>query len=184
MIKQDALSTTWGSLYHELLTFVLGKVKDRPTAEDIVQEVFIKVHNKSSQLKEADKIVGWIYQITRNAVTDHFRKNAKTLQPVNVDWETSYHEFNDCVAVCLKVLMEKLPEDYRVPLELTEIQGLSQYELAARLNISYSGARSRVQRARKMLRKKLEDLYHIKTDSYGNVIVCEDKIPCCCTNKC
>jgi RNA polymerase sigma-70 factor, ECF subfamily len=184
MITQDSLSTTWGSLRRELLTFVLGKVKDRPTAEDIVQEVFIKVHNKSSQLKEADKIVGWIYQITRNAVTDHFRKNAKTIQPVDVNWETSYHEFNDCVAVCLKVLMEELPEEYRIPLQLAEVEGLSQYEVAARLNISYSGARSRVQRARKMLKQKLEALYHIKTDSYGNVVVCEDKTDCCSTNTC
>ena len=179
-----SLSSTWNSLYVELLSFVLAKVKDRPTAEDIVHDVFIKVHNKSHQLKEADKIVGWIYQITRNTVADHYRSNQKNAPSANIDWESSYHEFNECVAYCLKTLMGRLPEEYRVPLELAELEGLSQYEVAAKLNISYSGARSRVQRARRLLKKKLDELYNIKTDAYGNVILCEDKAPCCCTKNC
>jgi RNA polymerase sigma-70 factor, ECF subfamily len=183
-MMQDIASTTWDSLYAELVRFVQTKVKDKPTAEDIVQEVFIKVHTKASQLKEADKISGWIYQITRNAVADHFRKSSRNLEPINVDWESSYHEFNDCVAECLRALMTTLPEKYRLPLELTEIGNLSQQEVAVRLNISYSGARSRVQRARKMLKEKLDELYYIKTDSYGNVIACEDRTPCCCQKKC
>jgi RNA polymerase sigma-70 factor (ECF subfamily) len=181
---QEHVFLTWDSLYNELVNFVQGKVKDKSTAEDIVQDVFIKVHGKSSQLKETEKIVGWIYQITRNAVADHFRKNSKQVAPINVDWESSYHEFNDCVSYCLKVLMRSLPETYRIPLELSEMKGLSQYEVAQKLNISYSGARSRVQRARKMLKQKLDDLYYIKTDSYGNVIACEDRGPCCCSRKC
>ena len=175
---------SWDSLYKELVTFVQRKVRDKPVAEDIVQDVFIKVHTKSSQLKEADKISAWIFQITRNAVADHFRNNSRSIEPVNVNWESDYQELNDCVARCLKVLMNTLPDKYRVPLELTEIENLSQYELAERLDISYSGARSRVQRARKMLKEKIDELYLIKTDTYGNVIVCEDRVPCCCKQQC
>jgi RNA polymerase sigma-70 factor, ECF subfamily len=128
--------------------------------------------------------MGWIYQITRNTIADHFRKNSKALAPINVDWESNYHEFNDCVAQCLKALMAKLPDQYRIALELTEVENLSQYAVAQRLNISYSGARSRVQRARKMLKQNLHDLYYIKTDNYGNVIRCEDKVPHCCSKEC
>lgn len=174
---------TWDKLYSELADFVQAKIKDRATAEDIVQDVFIKVHTKSAQLKETEKISAWIYQITRNAIADHFRQNARDLAPVNMAWESSEHEFNDCVANCLKVLLGTLPEKYREPLELTELRNLSQYEVAERLNITYSGARSRVQRARKMLKAKLDELYYIKTDSYGNVILCENKTPCC-NRKC
>lgn len=181
---QEMPSITWASLYDELVRFVQGKVKDRATAEDIVQDVFIKVHTKAGQLKEADKISGWIYQITRNAVADHFRKNARNREPVNVDWESSYHEFNECVSCCLRALMNTLPDTYRVPLQLAEIENLSQYEIAEKLHITYSGARSRVQRARRMLKKKLDELYYIKTDSYGNVIECTNKVPCCCTRSC
>lgn len=180
---QEIASITWNSLYSELVAFVQKKVRDRPTAEDIVQDVFIKVHTRSGQLKEADKITGWIYQITRNAVADYFRKNSRARESATIDWESSYYEFNDCVGYCLRVLMSTLPDKYRLPLELTEIENLSQYEVAERLNISYSGARSRVQRARKMLKQKLNELYIVKTDAYGNVTSCENRIPCC-ARKC
>ena len=142
------------------------------------------MHTKSDQLKEVDKISGWIYQITRNAVADHFRNSTRTLEPVNVDLESDYHEFNDCVANCLKVLMTTLPDRYRIPLELTEFENVSQHELAQRLKITYSGARSRVQRARKLLKEKMDELYLIRTDSYGNVIVCEDRDSNCCKKDC
>lgn len=181
---QEIASITWKSLYRELVSFVEAKVKERAIAEDIVQEVFIKVHTKVGQLKESDKIAGWIYQIARNAVADHFRKNSRNVEPINVDWGSSYNEFNDCVAHCLSVLLGSLPEKYRIPLQLAEVDNLSQYEIAEKLNITYSGARSRVQRARKMLKDKLDELYHIKTDSYGNVIVCEDRGACCCNRTC
>jgi RNA polymerase sigma-70 factor, ECF subfamily len=181
---QPAPTITWDNLYKELVLFVQTKVKDKPTAEDIVQDVFIKVHTKSDQLKEADKISGWIYQITRNAVADHFRSASRNVEPVNVNWDSHYNELNDCVMHCLQALMTTLPDKYRVPLELAELENLSQYELAERLNISYSGARSRVQRGRKMLKEKLDALYLIKTDHYGNVIVCENRIPNCCAREC
>ena len=181
---QEMISITWDHLYDELVTFVERRIKDKPTAKDIVQDVFIKVHTKSSQLKAADKISGWIYQITRNAVADHFRKSSRNVESINIDWEGSCHEFNDCVAHCLKSLMDTLPDEYRIPLALTELENQSQYQVAQALNISYSGARSRVQRARKMLKQKLDELYYIKTDSYGNIIVCEDRDPCCCSRKC
>ena len=178
------LNLSWDGLYSELVSFVYAKVKDKSTAEDIVQDVFVKVHTRSGQLREAEKISGWIYQITRNAIADHYRTSNKSLDPVNIDWENDQHELNDCVAHCLKVLMGTLPEKYRIPLELSELEDVSQYELADRLNLSYSGARSRVQRARKMLKDKLDELFHIRTDAYGNVITCEDRIPCRCDRKC
>lgn len=175
------LSTTWNRMYDDLIRFVQTKVKDKATAEDIVQDVFLKVHTKSDQLKESEKVSAWIYQITRNAVVDHFRKSSKQVEAINLNWDNTYHEFNDCVSHCLHVLMDTLPDKYKVPLRLAEVENLGQEEIAAKLNISYSGARSRVQRARKMLKEKLYALYHIQTDGYGNVIRCEDKVPCGCS---
>lgn len=180
----ENITIYWDNLHPKLVAYVYAKVKDKPAAEDIVQDVFIKAHTKSHQLKESHKIFGWIYQITRNAITDYFRTSSKTPAPVNLDWEDNAHEFNDCVAVCLHALVATLPEKYRIALELTELECLSQQQLAERLKISYPGARSRVQRARKMLREKLDSLYRIETDSYGNIILCENRIPCRCTQAC
>lgn len=181
---QRELSITWDVLHKQLVAFVSQKVKDRSTAEDIVQDVFVKVHTKLDQLREAEKVSSWIYQVTRNAVTDYFRGTARQLAPVNIDWDSNYNAFNDCVAQCLKMLITTLPEKYRVPLELTELQNKGQYEVAEQLNLTYSAARSRVQRARKLLKKKMDELYLITTDRYGNVLHCEDRIPCCCRKDC
>ena len=181
---QQGTTIIWNDLYEKLLSFINSRIKDKSAAEDIIQDVFIKVHTKSHQVKETDKITGWIYQITRNAVADHFRIQSKSIAPINVDWESERQEFNDCVACCLKILLETLPGKYRTPLELTEIENVSQYEMSRRLNITYTAARTRVQRARKMLKQKLDELYLIKTDSYGNVIFCEDSNPCCCKRDC
>lgn len=175
---------TWNTLSKELVAFVNTKVKDQALAEDIVQDVFIKVYTRAHQIKEAEKITAWIYQITRHAVADYFRKHVRNVEAPVLSSENDYSEFNDCVAHCLNVLMATLPDKYRVPLQLAELEGLSQYEIAERLAISYSGARTRVQRARKLLKEKMDALYHIQTDCYGNILVCEDRVPCCCRREC
>jgi RNA polymerase sigma-70 factor (ECF subfamily) len=76
-------------------------------------------------------------------------------------------------------MIPTLPEMYRVPLEMTEIQNISQMEVAEKLGLNYTTAKARVQRARQMLREKLEEILIVKTDGFGNVILCKDRGPCC-----
>ncbi|HPH46399.1 MAG TPA: RNA polymerase sigma factor SigZ [Chryseolinea sp.] len=175
-------SIPWTKTQQELKSFVYYKVKDKALAEDIVQDVFLKIHSRLDQLKDDEKIISWIYQITRNTITDHFRAQAKSFQPYDLDWESNPTGLNDCVSSCLNEMLLTLPEKYREAIELTEFKNLTQLDLADKLNISYSGAKSRVQRARQMLKEKMEEQYHIKMDAYGNVIVCENRSPCNCTN--
>jgi RNA polymerase sigma-70 factor (ECF subfamily) len=80
-------------------------------------------------------------------------------------------------------MLVTLPEKYREALELTELKNMSQLQLAEALHISYSGAKSRVQRARQLLKEKMDKLYVIKMDAYGNVVVCENKVPCKCSEN-
>jgi RNA polymerase sigma-70 factor (ECF subfamily) len=170
----------WNQTQDKLKSFVFRYTKDRALADDIIQDVFLKVHSKLGQLKESDKLIGWIFQITRNTITDYFRNKGKVISVKDIDWDVENNSLNDCVVTCLQDMMTTLPEKYRSALELTELKNLSQLELAKELNISYSGAKSRVQRARQMLKEKMDTAYNIKFDSYGNVIVCDDKGPCSC----
>jgi RNA polymerase sigma-70 factor (ECF subfamily) len=171
---------TWTNTQDKLKAFVLRHTRDEATADDIIQDVFLKVHDRMDQLRETEKIVPWIFRITRNAITDHFRQQEKKRRASDVDWESERKPLNDCVSSCLLQMMGSLPAKYREALELTELKNLSQLELASELNISYSGAKSRVQRARQMLRERMDEAYHIRFDAYGNVVVCEDRIPCAC----
>ncbi|MBI1769561.1 MAG: RNA polymerase sigma factor SigZ [Bacteroidetes bacterium] len=175
----EAIAAPISFFQNELKGFVYKRVKNMALAEDIVHDVFIKVQSKSGQLKETEKITGWIYQITKNTIIDHFRKQSKSINISELDWENETPNFNECVSSCLKDMLPKLPEKYRVALELTELENLSQLQLAERLGISYSGAKSRVQRARQMLKEKMDEILIIKTDVYGNVIVCVDRPGCC-----
>ena len=172
--------TTWLKTQNELRLFVFKKVKDRSLAEDIVQDVFIKVHAHIQSVKESEKITGWIYQITRNVITDHFRKQSRPILINDLDWENDTSNYNECVASCLKEMLLQMPEKYREAIELTEFENVSQIQLAERLKISYSGAKTRVQRARQMLKSMMNEHYNIKTDVYGNAVVCEDRAPCNC----
>jgi RNA polymerase sigma-70 factor (ECF subfamily) len=176
-------TSIWNSTQDKLKAFVFKHTKDKAITDDIVQDVFLKVHGKVGQLKESDKLVGWIFQITRNAITDHFRKQVKKINSYDADWDSEKLSLNDCVHSCLHDMLATLPEKYKQALELTELQNVTQLDLAERLGISYSGAKSRVQRARQMLKEKMDEAYRIKVDSYGNVLVCENKVACSCPEK-
>lgn len=165
---------------NRLLPFVARKVKDRFVAEDIVHDVYLKVHQKVGQLRDEGKSEGWIFTITRNAIIDYFRKQSRLIDAKDLDWESDQRYLNHCVERCLQDMMATLPDHYREALELSDLQGVPQFEIARRQQISYSGAKSRVQRARQMLKEKMEEAYRIKLDQYGNVVQCEDRLPCGC----
>jgi RNA polymerase sigma-70 factor (ECF subfamily) len=170
----------WNEMNERLVNFVVQKVKDKELAKDIVQDVFVKVFSNINTLKNKEKVVAWIFQITRNEVNNYFR---------NQKYETSIADFPETDAIdenltsefsaCILPMIETLPEKYREAIKLTEINNFSQKELAAHLNISYSGAKSRVQRGREMLRSNIESCCIVSTDKYGNVIdykvrMCQD----------
>jgi len=165
----------WKELEPSLRSFIRSKVKDQHSAEDILQNVYLKIQAGHSGLKDPTKRIPWIYSITRNAIVDYHRESKKNIlvsqhrDELASDSEAQanvMHEFS----MCVPGMIGALPEKYREALYLVEIEGLSQKELAERLGISYSGAKSRVQRAREKLKELLLDCCHIDTDAYGNVI--------------
>lgn len=170
----------WTSVRTKLKGFVRKQVKDEAVADDIVQDVYLKVQHNISQLQSSEKIIGWIYRIAKNTVIDHFRKRSKVVTPSDLDWESEPKPLNECVTGCLQETMLTLPVKYREALRLAELEDVSQTELAERLKISYSGAKSRVQRARQMLKERMDEQYRIEMDKYGNVVVCENRISSCC----
>jgi len=182
-MDNDILAT-WNKVNTKLINFVNQKVKDTDLAKDIVQDVFIKVFSKIDTLNEKDKIVSWIYQITRNEINSYFRnvnhstKNENENVPdIEISDQSLTKEFSKCVSPMIDVL----PDKYKQAITLSEIEGISQKELAATLNISYSGAKSRVQRGRKMLKSLLQECCVISSDSYGNIMKYKNKK---CENDC
>lgn len=170
------MSTQFESIYNEfdtrLRNFILHRVSDTATAEDILQEVYIKIHNQIDSLRDMEKLQSWIYQIARNTITDHYRRHKPT---VELPDELSLPEQEDVgaaseLAPSLRMMIDCLKEKYQEALLLTEYQDLTQQKLANQLGISLSGAKSRVQRAREHLKNILLDCCHFEFDRLGKII--------------
>ena len=178
------MSTTeiWKNYRLQLFNYIKRQVHDPHDAKDILQEVFIKAQTRKHEVKDYSRMAGWMFSITRNAIVDHYRKGKKEqhVKENIIEAEIPDQTYNACVGNCLRQLIFTLPEPYREALIKADMENIPQTELASALGITHSGVKSRVQRARKMLRDKLTKLYKIETDCYGNVLVCEDKVPCNC----
>jgi RNA polymerase sigma-70 factor (ECF subfamily) len=172
----------WRTYHKQLLSFILKRVKDKSIAEDILQEVFIKIHSKIDSLQEGRKVKAWLFQITRNTIIDYYRK-ADSLEdldsPVNdLEAENDPSALED-IQTCIVPMIKSLPEDYRDALLLTELNGLSQKELSEKLKISYSAAKSRVQRGRSLLKEALSQCCSFEQDSKGRIVDYEKKASSC-----
>jgi len=186
MTDQQILSIdqVWNDFTIQLRRFIASRVRNETDLEDILQEVFIKIHRGIDKLEDQLKLQAWVYQITRNAIIDHYRKSDDGVEvtselPDVLAEEDGNQEIESEVAAWLRPMMEELPEKYREALQLTEIHGLTQKELAERLNISISGAKSRVQRAREKLKDVLLECCHVEVDRRGKVVDWESKEPDC-----
>ena len=158
-----------------LKNFIRERVAYEQDVEEIAQNVLVKIFSGANTLKNSSRINPWIYQITRNAIIDYYRKNSKTVRLVELNEELAevYYEdqnSNKEIAGCLKAMIENLPDKYKQAVLLTEFKHLTQKELSVVLGLSISGAKSRVQRARKMLKEMLVSCCSLEFDSMGNII--------------
>jgi RNA polymerase sigma-70 factor, ECF subfamily len=180
----DHLELVWNQYSRRLRAFIRSRVGDDTDAEDILQEVFIRVHRNLCCLPEPEwhRPDSWIYQIARHLIIDHYRRRRELVAiPENLPAEPDMPEDDPeaVLALSLRELIDDLPEPYREALILTEYQGLSQKQLAERLGISLSGAKSRVQRARDKLRDMLLRCCHFEFDRRGHIVDYYERCCCC-----
>nr|BBH87597.1 RNA polymerase sigma factor SigZ [Thermosporothrix sp. COM3] len=179
----SALTTeqVWNAFHGPLLRFIQKRVSDPVAAEDILQDVFLKVHQRIETLRDAEKLECWIYQLTRNAIIDAYRRQLITA-PLDEDVLLDELPDDDVVSEllpCVRQMVMNLPERDRQALVLTEYHGLSQKELSERLGLSFSGAKSRVQRARERLKQELLECCHFELDRRGHIINYQPRCTCC-----
>lgn len=171
----------WQEYRARLLAFVRGRVGNVPDAEDLVHDVLVRAYTHRDTLKDQSKLSPWLYQITRNAVVDYYRSRKPQEELPDEIPSLDRKEATDAqaeLARCLLPFVESLPAHYRDAVKLSEIEGLTQRETAAKLGLSHSGAKSRVQRARAMLKAELLACCRVEFDSRGSVMDYEPKGSC------
>ena len=163
----------WFELSDGLGSFIQRRVSNRQDADDILQDVFIKIHKHIKQVQDQRRVHGWIYQIVRNAIVDYYRRQKIFVQlPDTLPDENIIPEqtVNQEMAACLGSFVDRLPPKYEEAIRLTHFEGLTQKEMGKRLGLSPSGAKSRVQRGRKQLQNMLLACCHYEFDRRGNII--------------
>lgn len=165
----------WEAFHTPLHQFIRRRVADEDVAEDLLQEVFLKIHQHAETLKEVKRLESWMYQITRNAIIDYYRSNRATTTldaagVVDLPEELPADDVVTELLPCVYAMVQNLPAQDRQALILTEYQGLTQKELGERLGLSFSGAKSRVQRAREKLKQQLLECCHFEFDRRGHIL--------------
>jgi RNA polymerase sigma-70 factor (ECF subfamily) len=170
----------WQEHKNELRNFILKRVKEEDLTNDILQDVLMKVNNFCISKSGVRNIRSWLYQIAQNTITDHYRKQSKTTNLDNlteIEYEDQNIAFSEATNYILPMI-EFLPKEYAVPLKFADLDNIKQADIAKKLNLSLSATKSRIQRARQLLKAEFITCCHFKTDKQGNLISFEIKDSC------
>jgi RNA polymerase sigma-70 factor (ECF subfamily) len=167
----------------KIYNYVLGMVRNASEAEDLTQEIFVKVYRNLPTFRGDSELSPWLYRIAKNTCLDYFRqashKREKRVQPL----ETTEACLPVCdqsgqtpevllgrseMGECVHSYLDRLPENYRMVLVLHDFEGLKNREIAQRLNLSLDAVKVRLHRARKMLGAvfRKECVYYHTEDSF------------------
>ena len=171
-------SSLWLDYKNAIKFYILKKVKDEDVANELSHEVLMKVYNSCCSNHEIKNVRSWMFQIAHNTTIDYLKKQHKFTNDVpevfEKDESNSYKEAEEL----LKPLIGLLPEKYAIPLQLGDIKELKQAEVAKKLNLSLTATKSRIQRARKLLKEAIIDCSNFETDDKGNLLSLELKQNC------
>ncbi|QHL89034.1 RNA polymerase sigma factor SigZ [Nibribacter ruber] len=169
-----------------LLGFIKNRVANTADAEDLSQQVLLKVHRHCETLPNVKNVRAWLYEISRHVVTDFYRKEKHTsplLEETDVVDITEENPFHSLEA-CILPLLNLIPKKYAEPLRLSDLEGIPQQEIANQLGLSLSGAKSRIQRGREKLKAVFLECCHLELDRKGRLVSAEIRPDCSALQNC
>ena len=165
------------NFYKAIYAYFVRRVSTVEIAEDLTQEVFLKISSSYTK-KEILTFKSWIFTIAKNTLIDHYRKRKSDEEfkeeihsPEDIEDET-HNEISNCIVSMMSSLG---PEDEMI-LRSAELEEMSQKNLSEKLEMNYTTLKSKVQRARINLHKKLSYCCNFEKDSRGNTSFCKKKL--------
>lgn len=165
--KGDETSFEWmvDEYKNKIHAIAYGYAKDAHMAQDLTQDIFIKIYQNIASFQGQSAFSTWLYRVAKNQCIDWIRKNKKTMENTSLDdaqWRFKDQELNpeeetirEEKNVMLHDAMEQLPEKYKTPLMLFHFQELSYEEIAQVLQLPSKTIATQLYRGKKILRKKL-----------------------------
>jgi RNA polymerase sigma-70 factor, ECF subfamily len=185
-IQGSGTQQIWTEFGDRLRAFIGRRVDSEADADDILQDVFLRIHRHVGSLHRRERLVSWLFQVTRNAIADYYREPVRRRElPMGAtpdleatwphardgggDSEVASPEVRRELAACLAPMMAQLPPLYREAVRVVDLEGLPQQEAATRAGITVSGMKSRVQRGRQELQSLLHACCQFDLDAGGRV---------------
>ncbi len=194
-VDRNITEQIWREFGERLYAFVARRVGSAVDAEDILQEVFLRIHQHAGSVQRRERLTSWLFQVTRNAIIDYYRSPIRREQPEVIADPGSFHratpdglpqqiehdaaEARAELAGCLQPMLGRLPLHYREAVSLVDLSGLTHAEAATRLGLSVSGTKSRVQRGRRALHETLVQCCPVQLDAGRRVIDFKQPVPGC-----
>ena len=185
----QAIHASYWPRIHRYLARLVGPTE----AEDLTQEVFLRVNRGLPDFKGEAKLSTWIYRIATNVATDRIRSRAsqeirsgkampldEQVIEAGVDLKgdrkpsLEKQAMREEMSACVQDYINSLPERYRLPVTLSEIGGLTNKEIAETLGLTLETVKIRLHRGRAMLKGKLESGCHFDRDE-EDILVCDPK---------
>ncbi|MEM7194319.1 MAG: RNA polymerase sigma factor SigZ [Pseudomonadota bacterium] len=161
----------WAEHQSTLRRFIQARVSDPDEVDDLLQLILVRLYEKHGSIKSASSVRSWLFQVAKNAIIDHYRKQRREhdLEVAEL-WQAGnerdvFRELSDC----LTVFVSALPKESAKLILAIDINGQSQKACAEEKNISYSTLKSRVQKARTQLRNLYLDCCHFSLNQKGSI---------------
>jgi len=167
--------------YDYLKSYILSKTKDNAIAEDIVQNVMVKLIESYHKGTEIKNTKAWLFQVSRNCIADYYKNRSLELPShllEHADIVTNQDIPKITTSDYIIPMIRLLPEPFSKPLELSDIKNIPQKEIASLLNISLSATKMRIQRGRLKLSALFAECCDLEYDKNNTLIGCTIKSNC------
>jgi RNA polymerase sigma-70 factor (ECF subfamily) len=159
----DAFAEIVDRYKNSLVNYLTHLVRSRDRAEEIAQDAFVRLYRNAAKYRERERLGPYLFRIATNLVVSEVRRekrwslllprlHASTRQSTPTPDATL---FTDEIQRQVSAALEKLPIKYRAPLVLFEMEEWSYDEIAKALDVACGTVKSRISRARELLRKHL-----------------------------
>ena len=179
----------WRDFALDLRRFLRRQVRDDALADDLLQDVILRVHLHLARMRAPERVAPWLYRIARNLAIDHVRRQAvrnRAVAEPEVCSEGPEPSPETQLAVWMMEQVARFPEPYREALTRVDADGQRAADVARALGLSTPGVKSRVQRARRRLAQATNRCCAVELDRHGRVVDIRRRRPAasrCCVES-
>ena len=158
----------WKKQHSEIYFFILKKVKNEEATREIIQNVFLKIHQNIDTIKDITKVRAWVFTIVRNEIANHYNLAPKTISITSFVISPNHNSYQEFC--CFDRFVTNLPMPYKEVVQLIYFQGKTQIEAAELIGISLPNVKARIRRAKLILINNFNTCCKFKINAEGKLI--------------